>query len=176
MVTDSNKSNAPPYIVNLFDRENLSEGTIDITHYLTREGFIWYLTRISELFNKINLPIVYECGQVYFIAQDNFEAIKIGITNNVRRRIIELQTGNPNKLIMLFHYDPIKYNVGSVCENMQNLDANGYERNARSWYSGTGENRLMGEWIKPDDRCFRMLIREGLEILEWHRQNSLVGQ
>ena len=175
MVTESNKSNTPPYIINLLDRYMLDVGTIDILHYFTREGFARYLDEISIAFNSLNVEIDDKINQVYVIAQRDFEAIKVGIAKNPKSRMVGLQTGNPCQLQLIFHYDPIQYNADAFIENLKNLDVYGYEHELYSWLVGDKTNERCGEWLRPDDRCLRILIREGLSILRWYneRQNIL---
>ncbi len=174
MVTESNNSNrfVPPYIINLLNRDNTSEGTIDILHYFTTEGFIRYLTDISMAFNDLGIPENDEISQVYVIAQRDFEAIKIGITKNPKNRMISLQTGNPCQLLILFHYDPIQYYAGALIDNFKNLDVYGYEHELYSWLTGDKGNERLGEWLKPDDRCFRILLRAGIDVLRSPRERQ----
>lgn len=156
----------PPYIINLIHRDIIDVGTVDILSYFSKAGHIEYLKQISHFFAALSLPDRYDCNQLYFIAQDDFNAIKVGLTRCPMRRLVSLQTGNPHRLIMLFYYDPVKfgnYSFGYCLKGKASFD---YERHFLSFLPRNEEDRLMGEWIKPDDRSFRILIRRGLSVLE----------
>ena len=172
-----NCNDTPPYIINLMDRDNIETDTVDILSYLTVEGFNYYLDRISGRFFSLNIPTRHETPQLYFVMQDDMKYMKIGISKTPLERLRGLQTGNPIKLKLLFYYDPVEYYKDSVFIDDFGLDAFGHEKNKLRWYRGNIpiENEASGEWIVPDNRCFRILIREGLFLLEWYhaRQNNL---
>jgi len=166
---DTNKKSPPAYIINLFDRTNLDEGTVDILHYFSREGFIMYLSHLSSKFRELVKFDKSEKWQLYFIAQENFKAIKIGLAKNPYKRLIGLQTGSPLKLLLLWYYDPLLYHADSIFENWKSLDVYGYEKAELEWF---GTHRLNGEWFEPDDRSFRMLCHAGWHIIEWYKENQ----
>lgn len=43
--------------------------------------------------------------KLYLIQQKGSNYFKIGITNNVKRRLVNLQSGNPNKLYVVRYWD-----------------------------------------------------------------------
>lgn len=153
----------PPYIVNLFERDHTEDGTVDITKLFSREGLIFYLLNISDRFNALKTCDNFEKNQLYFIAQEDFYAVKVGLSKRPRERLATLQTGNPNRLTLLFFYEPTERNDGFMDE--VNRDCYEHESRTLDWFAGCNENRLHGEWFKPDDRSLRMLVKEGLYIL-----------
>jgi len=165
----------PEYIINLVDRNNLDTDTVDITNFLTKEGHIRYLDAISSAFARISLiPDRFEKDHLYLIAQDDYEAIKVGLTKTPKDRLTALQTGNPRKLHFLYYYDPIERDL-DMEPFESNRTPNRHESHALSWFCGNMGNKMMGEWFHPDERAFRMMIREGIHILRWYhgRQNPI---
>ena len=73
---------------------------------------------------------------VYFI-RDGLEHIKIGVANNVKNRIKELQTANPMKL---------EYFYGMHVKTSE--DAYDLEEELHKKFSNI---RLMGEWFKEEE-------------------------
>jgi len=162
-----------PYIINLIDRDNLESGTVDILNYLSLEGFIRYLEEIQGYFSNLNLPYKFSEPQLYYIVQDDFEAIKVGLAKSPRKRLQVLQTGNPHKLSILFFYDPVKYEERfKGFFNRDDLTCYEHEHKELRWLSnpinGNGVD-WNGEWFKPNDRSFRILIRHGLYLLNWYK-------
>jgi predicted GIY-YIG superfamily endonuclease len=41
---------------------------------------------------------------IYILQQENSNIIKIGVTNNIKKRLQSIQTGNPNK-VSVYHYE-----------------------------------------------------------------------
>jgi len=70
---------------------------------------------------------------IYFIQQENDGAIKIGISNNFKKRLRQLQTGSPYKL-----------NILTII--------NGDEELEKQLHSKFAEYRLSGEWFKPVEK------------------------
>ena len=80
---------------------------------------------------------------VYLIKTKNSQQYKIGIGKDVRKRIKELQTGNPEELILVYSY-PTQY-------------ASKVETTLHNCYNYLNEK---GEWFKFD-------IRIEIEFLEF---------
>lgn len=45
-----------------------------------------------------------EKNYIYILKQENSNIIKIGVTNDIKKRLKSVQTGNPNK-IRVYHYE-----------------------------------------------------------------------
>jgi len=74
-------------------------------------------------------------GYIYFVQGENGGAIKIGYSENVNQRIIKLQTGYPDKLILLG-----KFNGTYEIESKIHDELKAYN--------------LKGEWFKPNKVVF----------------------
>lgn len=70
-------------------------------------------------------------GYIYFVQGESGGAIKIGYSENVNQRIIELQTGYPDKLILL-----------GKCNGTFEIETKFHEE--------LKEYKLNGEWFKPN--------------------------
>ncbi len=77
-------------------------------HTLNRQGLINRLDRLSRVFNSLPLPEEYDEDQLYFIAKEDYEAIKIGLSKKPLERFFSLQSDSPKKLILLYYYDPME--------------------------------------------------------------------
>lgn len=140
-------------------------------HELNELGFYNRLVKISEVFNNIVKPRSYKRPRLYFVIQDDLKFLKIGSSKNPHKRLFGLQTGNPHKLILLYIYDAQK-----TMEEMGQVLGRGWstiqaeEAFQRLWLCGREFSEINGgaegEWIRPDDRTFRILIKEGMLIIE----------
>jgi len=70
---------------------------------------------------------------IYFIGQDWESPVKIGKAKNPQSRLKQLQTGNPNKLMILGTYEPKDVDDDIVEKTLHYL---------------VREYRLMGEWFE----------------------------
>ena len=142
---------------------------VDVLYYLNSMGFIHYLMLIRGRFNRLKIKPDGETQYLYYMVQEDFKAIKVGIAKDPIKRLLTLQTGNPQKLLLLFYYDPIF---------KKSIDINGtfkmvnepntiyeFEKHKINWLSPT---KTMNEWLEPDDRSLRILVREGLHILDFY--------
>jgi len=166
---ESNIDKRPEYLV---DIPFLFGHTVDITHFLSLEGFIVGLNEISRSFERLNLPMGYSDDQLYFIYEEGFTAVKIGLSTRPNDRLMSLQTGNPKRLRILYFYDPVLHGKNSIFEDQRSYTARDFEQTRLKWYAGGFENLLVGEWFKPNSRAFRMLIREGYYLLKWYNENT----
>lgn len=82
---------------------------------------------------------------VYLIGTDDIQ--KVGITNDLNRRLRELQTGNPHKLT-LHHHILVEDKDALYIEKKIHLELN--------------HRKMKGEWFKMDSKF-------GTEFLEWVR-------
>ena len=62
---------------------------------------------------KVN-SVTNDGHQIYFLISGNH--VKIGLSKNVKQRIVDLQTGNPIKLELLYSY-PTKNNLPHLVES-----------------------------------------------------------
>ena len=88
--------------------------------------------------------------KIYLISDGTF--IKIGITSNIRKRIKNLQTGNPNKLKVIFTY---------YVDNAEQLEMELHKKFKRK--------RKAGEWfdLTDDDVMVARNVAMG-----WSRRES----
>jgi len=69
---------------------------------------------------------------VYFIQMDKIGPIKIGITKNLKKRLMGMQTANPYKLNVLYCYS-------------------GLPDDEESWHNTFKRFHIRGEWFHPAD-------------------------
>lgn len=159
-------SNTPPYIVNLIDRDNLNEETVDITTFMSLNGLKEYIYMLSRYFTISEFSnIVKGKKYIYYIAQEKLDAVKIGVAADPISRLKQLQTGNPNKLKILIYYDAVlirqKYNIEFTSEReINNIFCLEKEELGRFLRSLT-----IGEWLIPNERDLRVIIRHFVEVL-----------
>ena len=140
-------------------------------HALDRPGLISRLDRISEVFNALPRPGEYENDQLYFIVEEDYEAIKIGLSKKPRERLGSIQAGNPKKLILLYYYDPME-EQRKFKESLPNVRLDpAYEQPSDAqehqirWLNGGMGHGPGGGWSYPDDRALRILIKKGMIYL-----------
>ena len=86
---------------------------------------------------------------IYFIS-DGKGAIKIGVTNNIKRRILQLRGGNPGELSL----------IGSI---------EGDARAERTIHAELKAHRLSGEWFADCDgtrAVIKRCLRDGVPCLD----------
>ena len=144
-------------------------------HELNDLGFYNRLMQISKVFNKVVEPKDYKRPRMYYVIQADFQYIKIGSSKNPHKRLFGLQTGNPQKLFLLFFRD--------IEKEMEWWDAPSGPSLDRKWTNIQAEEEHQrdflcpfdlrddngnaeGEWIKLDDRAKRMLVRSGRIAIE----------
>ena len=162
-----------PYKIDIFNEGD----EFDILYYLGLNGFIFYLDVIQKGFNELHIPNIGVNQHVYFIAQQNFEAVKVGLANDPYKRLRSLQTGNPNKLILLYFYDCMEKQkeIEDIPMFKSCMVNSPHEGERKDFMRMGGRPQLSGEWFKPDDRAFRILIRKGFEIINWYKSIELKG-
>lgn len=139
-------------------------------HELNELGFHNRLMGISKVFNSLVAPKDHERPRLYFIIQADFNFIKIGSSKNPHGRLTGLQTGNPQKLILLFFRDAEKDMAELFTFNRKWTTMQAEEEHKREWLcplnllneNGSAE----GEWIRLDDRARRILVRTGRITIE----------
>jgi len=93
-------------------------------------------------------------GYVYFITDEKKSGIKIGYTkNNVYKRLKQLQTGNSNKLILLYY---IKGSMDKE-KSLHNYFSNDYNI-LNEWY----DYDMVFNWIKRDKITTELQIKLGI--------------
>lgn len=142
-------------------------------HTLNRQGLINRLDRLSRVFNSLPLPEEYDEDQLYFIAKEDYEAIKIGLSKKPLERFFSLQSDSPKKLILLYYYDPMeeqrrfKESLPNVRINPEFRTPTDARKHQTEWlYGGTDNRSSGGEWSYPDDRALRVLIKKGMIYLK----------
>jgi hypothetical protein len=81
-------------------------------------------------------------GYLYFISEEQFNnKVKIGISKNPEKRLKQLQTGNPNKLVII--------------HTIQSPD---YKLLERTLHDICGDLRLVGEWFELSESDLNKLI------------------
>lgn len=73
-------------------------------------------------------------GSVYFILDSGNEAIKLGFSTNIPRRIKELSTANSN-LKLIYQIDNCSMD---------------YEKSLHKYFFDSSNYRISGEWIQKD--------------------------
>ena len=122
-------------VINLVAQKKL---TIDAVLYFVRSWaeedakIITPGKRTIDLAKQTAKPPCY----IYFILNDDSQAVKIGIAKNVKRRLASLQTSSPSGLKLL----------GTIKTKSVN-DARKIEKSLHKRFD---ENRIRGEWFKAD--------------------------
>lgn len=88
---------------------------------------------------------------LYFIQMGEMGPIKVGITSDIKKRLIELQTGNPEQLNVL------------CCEKLEAEKARSLEK---EYHLMLRDASLKGEWFKPTPFV--------LEIIEDVKTNGVI--
>ncbi|MFH1349516.1 MAG: hypothetical protein ABII26_01140 [Pseudomonadota bacterium] len=141
-------------------------------HALNREGLIERLSKISTVFNSLPIPDIYNEDQLYFVVQDDYEAVKIGLSKRPLEKFASLQIHMPKKLILLFYYDPMEQKKKfeealpdvKIHPRYQNpIDVK--EQQIR-WLRGDMEIRGESGWSYPDNRALQILIKKGMIYLK----------
>jgi hypothetical protein len=81
---------------------------------------------------------------VYFILDKISNAVKIGKANDVLDRLSTLQTGNPNKLILLGYIECISEKYSFLIE--------------KQYHQKFKDLHLNGEWFRYDEKIFQNLL------------------
>jgi hypothetical protein len=91
---------------------------------------IEYMKYIKTEYKNIELNNISIGQEIYFIQQGKNGPIKIGFTDNIEKRLKELQTANPYKLNLL-------------------LCINGNLKSEKELHKRFEQHRLNGEWFEP---------------------------
>ena len=103
----------------------------------------------AALCARSKMPSAYSgCSFVYAIG-DGHGHVKIGVADNVEKRLGQLQTGNPHRLYLIA-YLPLP----------NRFDADRVERTA---HGGEDLERLCGEWFRMSDFCAFEVLLEAAE-------------
>lgn len=102
-----------------------------LSHYERSKNRLYEMTGRKIRHDHLN-------GFVYFIQGENGGAIKIGYTYNIDQRIASLQTGYPDKLLVL-------------------ADIPGDEVVESELHKIFSEYKLRGEWFKPSDELISFI-------------------
>jgi hypothetical protein len=138
-------------------------------------GFSNRLIEISRVFNRLVEPSQYQRARLYYIVQDDFKFLKVGISTNPHRRMLSLQTGNPKPLILLFFRDAERelkeWSASGISLGRQWHNIQAEEQHEIEWlypvdYSGHKDGSAMGEWIELNERSKRILVRKGRIVIE----------
>lgn len=141
-------------------------------HALNRRDLIKRLDKISNVFNSLPLPEIYMEDQLYFVVQEDYEALKVGLSKRPLEKFASLQVEHPKKLILLYYYDPMEQQkkfeeeVPNVKINPKYQSPEDVKKQQIRWLSGHMDNRLPGNWSYPDDRVLQILIKKGMIYLK----------
>ena len=95
-------------------------------------------------------------GWVYFIGADGSDLTKIGFSTRPRARLSQVQSGNPERLAILYVVPATKSMEAHLHELLSSIRAVG------EWFRGSDFVRLLGEQIMALHFA-RMMKRMGLE-------------
>jgi hypothetical protein len=95
---------------------------------------------------------------IYFVQAGDIGQIKIGVSKDPRMRLSGLQTGNPNKLRLLWF---CPYDKQKAESNVHNLLA---------------EYRLAGEWFSPSEKVLDLVVQTICHCFDgsWFPTNKLI--
>jgi hypothetical protein len=100
--------------------------------------------------------------KVYFILDEKSKAVKIGKANSIQQRLPELQTGNPNKLKVIYN---IKCNSERQSKTLEK-ELHKKFQNLRI--------RDNGEWFNYDEDLFKQFFTEDINFVQKERRSSLI--
>jgi len=103
--------------------------------------------------------IMNDKSSVYFVADLNSNAFKIGKADDVYRRIGELQTGNPNPLTLLH-----------AIEFQSSDESFFYEKKYHQFFK---HFHLNGEWFKFNEEILKNFLLKEIKIEPKSKRNSL---
>lgn len=144
-------------------------------HEFNDLGFYNRLMEISKVFNRLVEPRQYQRHRLYYIAQNDFKFLKVGISTNPYKRLLSLQTGNPWQLILLFFRDAEReikewptcgIKLDRQWRNIQAEELHEMKRLSPPSHLEDDSENAKGEWIKMDDRAKRILVRTGRLLIE----------
>ena len=136
-------------------------------HALKRIDLIERLDKISQIFYTLPLRERYESDQLYFMAEEGYTAMKVGISKSPFDCLKLLQSRHPKKIRLLFFYDPVLQRrkledaVHEVRIHPKYRMPGGAEIQEAKWLNLHG-NALNDRWAYPDDRALRILIKKGM--------------
>ena len=141
-------------------------------HALGRQDLIRRLHRISNIFNALPLPIGYPEDQLYFIVQDDYEALKIGLSKKPLEKLASLRGGHTETLILLFYYDPMEQQkrfekaLPDVKFHPRYDNPAKIKEQQVRWLRGAQDTPPIGDWTYPDSRALQILIKRGMIYLK----------
>jgi hypothetical protein len=141
-------------------------------HALNKESLVKRLRKISEVFTKLNLPEKYEKDQLYFITDDEFLHIIIGLSREPRKTLSKLQSQYNRNLLLLYYYDPIqeqkkfKKNLPEVKINPRYNTPDEIMDQQIRWLTGKKQISNPNEWHTLDNRALRILVKKGMIYLK----------
>ena len=99
---------------------------------------------------------------VYFILDENSNAVKIGKANNIQERFSDLQTGNPNKLEVIY------FITCDTIEKSEELEKKLHKK-FESLRIGTN-----GEWFTYNEDIFKEFFKEENQFVPKEKRKPLV--
>lgn len=92
---------------------------------------------------------------VYFLRAETTRLIKIGVSRDIRQRIVALQTGSPDKLVLM----------GIIrCDAPKDFE--------RELHSRFGRDRSHGEWFRPSEALEALIAQRAVSLQEDDRAKS----
>jgi len=143
-------------------------------HEFNRYGLVKRVAEIANIFDRLVPPRDYGRPRLYYIAQSDFNYLKIGSSKNPHKRMVDLQTGNPIGLVLVFFTDIEKelrslHELGGPHFSREWTTIQSAETHERDWVQGArdlSEQDAEGEWVAFSERAFRIIIRQGRIVLE----------
>jgi hypothetical protein len=99
---------------------------------------------------------------VYFILDEKSNAVKIGKANNIHERFSDLQTGNPNKLEVIYFIEC------STVERSSQLEKKLHKK------FDSLRIRTNGEWFTYDEEVFRQFFKEDTDFITKEKRKPLI--
>lgn len=128
----------------ILEKEELLKKEVDIGLLGNLESR-WEISKMKSQLSEVDLE------GVYLVRQRGSDFFKIGKSNNILKRIASLQTGNPNRLELIFYFDIIE-------------DPFSYEQYLHDEYS---DRRVGGEWFKLKESDVHNMISDYAGGLGW---------
>ena len=136
-------------------------------HALKRVELIERLNKISQVFNSLPIREDYDEDQLYFMAEEGYTSIKIGLSKSPFERLKQLQASHPHKIRLLYFYDPaaqqrkLEDAVPNVRVHPKYQSPGGARIQEIKWLNIHGSPST-DSWAYPDERALRILIKKGM--------------
>ena len=99
---------------------------------------------------------------VYFILDVVSGAIKIGKANDIHARISNMQTGNPNELVVLHYIECKSVDLAFILE--------------KKYHDKFKHLHMRGEWFKYDKETFQNFFIEEIDFKMKQKRKPLINQ